>query len=96
MSDVTMRSYQCFHQQKGLKGRKRHYDGIMTSNSDLVLLFEFSGPKLVFITNFSSISLKMTELFKNFTFLLSQILNGTFCNFIAMVTPQNVTNWYNL
>ena len=31
----------------------------------------------------------MTELFKNFTFLLSQILQGTFCNFVAMVTLQN-------
>ena len=38
----------------------------------------------------------MTELFKNFTFLLSQILQGTFCNFVAMVTLQNVTTWNNL
>ena len=68
----------------------------MTLNSTLMLLFEFSGPKLVQIPNFSSISLKMTELFKNFTFLLSQILQGTFCNFVAMVTPQNVTTWNNL
>ena len=68
----------------------------MTSNSNLMLFYEFSGPKLVSIPNFSSISLKMTELFKNFTFLLSQILQGTFCNFVAMVTPQNVTNWYDV
>ena len=38
----------------------------------------------------------MTELLKNFTFLLSQILQGTFCNFVAMLTPQNVTTWNNL
>ena len=95
MSDVTMTSYWCFHERKGLKGRKRHYDVIMTSNSNLVLLFEFSGSKLVSAQHFSSISLKMTELLKSFTFLLSQILQGTFCNFVAMVTPQNVTNWYN-
>ena len=68
----------------------------MTSNSNLMLLFEFSGPKLVSIANLSSISLKMTELFKNFTFLLSQILQGTLCNFVPMVTPQIVTTWYNL
>ena len=42
------------------------------------------------------LGLKMTELLKNFTFLLSQILQGTFCNLVAMVTPQNVTTWYNL
>ena len=68
----------------------------MTSNSNLVLLFEFSGKTFVSIPNFSSISLKMTEIYKIFTFLSSQILRGTFCNFVAMVTPQNVTNWYNL
>ena len=45
----------------------------MTSNSNLMLLFKFSGPKLVSIPNFSSISLKMTELLKNFSFLLSQM-----------------------
>ena len=38
----------------------------------------------------------MTELFKNLTFLLSQVLQGTVCNFVAMVTPQNVTTWNNL
>ena len=56
-----------------------------------MLVFEFSDPKLVQIPNFRSISLKMTELLKNFTFLLSQILQGTICNFVAMVTPQNIT-----
>ena len=61
-----------------------------------MLLFEFSGPKLVSIPYFSPISLKMTELFKDFTFLITQILQGTFCNFVAMVTPDNVTNWYDL
>ena len=69
---------------------------MMTSNSILMLLFEFSGLKLVQKSIFSSISLKMTELLRNFPFLLSQILQGTFCNFVAMVTPQNVTTWYNL
>ena len=54
-----------------------------------MLHFEFSGSTLVSIANFSSISLKMSELLKNFTFLLSQILEGTFGNFVAVVTPQN-------
>ena len=40
--------------------------------------------------------LNISILFKVFTFLLSQILQGTFCNFVAMVTPQNVTTWNNL
>ena len=60
----------------------------MRSISNFMLLFEFSGPKLVSMPNFSSMSLKMTELFKNFTFLLRQILQGTFCNFVAMVILQ--------
>ena len=85
------------HQRKGLKGRKRHYEVTMTLNSNLMLLFEFSGPKLVTMSNPSSISLKMTaELLKNFPFQLGQILQDSFCNFVAMVTPQNITNWYDL
>ena len=79
-----------------LNSRRRHYGVIMTSNSNLISLFELNGPKLVSIRNFSLISLKVTELLKNFTFLLSQILQGTFYNFVAMVTPQNVTSWYDL
>ena len=31
-----------------------------------------------------------------FTFLLSQILWGTFCNFVAMATASNLTNWLDL
>ena len=98
MSNVTITSYKCFHQRKGLKGIKRHYDVILTSNSNLMLPFEFSDPKLVSKshTKLQSNIIKMTELFKNFTFLLSQILQGAFCNFVAMVTPQNLTNCYNL
>ena len=38
-----MMSYQCFGQQKDLKDRKLHYDAIMMSNSDLILLSEISG-----------------------------------------------------
>ena len=92
-SDVTMTSYKCFHQQKDLKGRKRHYDVTMTSNFPHQISAQYLQ---VSIPNFCSISLKVTELLKNFTFLLSQILQGTFCNFVAMVTPRNVTNWYDL
>ena len=46
-------SYCYFHQRKGLKCRTRHYDVIMTSNCNWMLLFEHSGPKLVSIMNFS-------------------------------------------
>ena len=33
---------------------------------------------------------------KDFIFVSSQILQGTFCNFVAMVTDQNVTKWCDL
>ena len=39
---------------------------------------------------------KMTELFKTSTFPLSEILPDTFSNFVALVTAQNVTTWYDL
>ena len=34
----------------------------------------------------------MTELFKNFTFLSSQILQGTFCNFVANGNTSKYNN----
>ena len=64
----------------------------MTLNSNLMLLLELSGPKLVSTLSFSSISFQMTELLKSFTFLWSQILQDTFCNFVAMVTARNLMN----
>ena len=63
----------------------------MTSNCKLMLVFELSGPNLVSIPNFSSIYKWLI-----FTFLWSQILLGTFFNFVAMVTAENVTNWLDL
>ena len=44
-------------------------------------------------TNFSSISLQMADFS---LFFWSQILRGTFCNFVAMATAQNLTNWFDL
>ena len=70
MSDATMTSCLCFRQRKGLKGRKRHYEVIITSNCNLMLLSELTDTKLVskFHTKFK-LNILMTELFKNFTFL---------------------------
>ena len=61
MYGVTMTSFLCFHQQKGLKAKKRHNDVIMTSYCKFMLAFELSGPNLVSIPNFSSISLQMAD-----------------------------------
>ena len=55
-----------------------------------MLVFELSVPNLASIPNVSSISLQIS------TFLWSQILRGTFCNFVAMATAQNVMNWFYL
>ena len=55
----------------------------MLSNSNLMLLLELSGPKLVSILSLSSIPFQMTELFKSFTFLWIQILQDTFRNFVG-------------
>ena len=53
MYDVTMTSFLCFHQRKGLKAK----NVIMMSNCKFMLAFELSGPNLVSIPNFSLISL---------------------------------------
>ena len=45
MSEVKMTSYYCVGQQKDLKSSKRHYDAIMTSNCNLILLSEIGGPE---------------------------------------------------
>ena len=55
--DVTMTSFLCIHQQKGLKAEKV----IMTSNCKCMLMFELSGPNFVSILNFNSISLQMAD-----------------------------------
>ena len=64
----------------------------MTSNSNLLLLLELSGPKLVSILSFRSISFQMIELLKSFTFLWIQILQGIFCNFVPMATARDLMN----
>ena len=58
-----------------------------------MFVVEFSGPKLVSIPNLSSISLQMADFF---AFPCSQILRGTFINFVSMATAQNSTNWFDL
>ena len=57
MYDVTMTSFLRFHQRKGLKAK----NVTMTSNCKFMLVFELSGPNLVSIPNFSSISLQMAD-----------------------------------
>ena len=57
MYDVTMMSFLCFHQRKGLKAK----NFMMTSNRKFMLVFELSGPNLVSIPNFSSISLQVAD-----------------------------------
>ena len=61
-----------------------------------MLLFELIDPILVSLPDFSSIPSQITELFKNVTFRFGQILQGTFCNFVAMVAAQTVMNSYQL
>ena len=80
MHEVTMTSYLCFIRENAYMLKR-------------VLVFELSGPKSVSIPHFSSISLQKTDFLP---FLWSQILQGTLCNFVAMVTAQNVTNWYDV
>ena len=81
-----MTSFLCFHQRKGLKAK----NVIITSNCKFMLVSELSGPNLVSIPNFSSISLQMA----NFS-LFFGALRGTFYNFVAMAIAQNLTNWFN-
>ena len=57
MYDVTMTLFLCFHERKGLKAK----NVIMTSNCEFMFAFELSGPNLVSVPNFSSISLQMTD-----------------------------------
>ena len=64
----------------------------MTSNCEFMIVFELSGRNLVSIPNFSSISLQMAD----FHFSLVPNPRGTFCNFVAMTTAQNLTNWFDL
>ena len=71
----------CFHPKRP-KIYKRRNAVIMTSNCKFMSVFELSGSNCVFIPNFSLISLEMADF----------SLFGTFCNFVAMVIAQNVTN----
>ena len=57
MYGVTMTSFLCFHQRKGLKAK----NVIMTPNCKFMLGFELSGPNVVSLQNFSSISLQMAD-----------------------------------
>ena len=57
MDDVTTRHFCVFNNQKGQKAK----NVIMTSNCKFMLVFELSGPNLVSIPNFSSISLQMAD-----------------------------------
>ena len=58
-----------------------------------MFVFELSGPKLVSIPNFSSISLQMADFSHSFS---AKSYRGTFFNFVAMATAQNSTNWFDL
>ena len=57
MYDVTMTSFLCFYQRKGLKAK----NVTMTSNCKFMLVFELSGQNLDSISNFSSISLQKAD-----------------------------------
>ena len=58
MYDVTMTSFLCFRQRKGLKVK----NVTVTSNCNFMFVFELSGPNLVSMPNFSSIPLQMADL----------------------------------
>ena len=58
MYDVTMTSFLRFHERKGLKAK----NVTITSNCKFMSVYELSGPNLVSVPNFSSISLQMADL----------------------------------
>ena len=89
MNDVITTSFLCFYQRKGLKAE----NVIMTANCKFMLVFELGGPNSVSIPNFSSISLQMADFSLSFG---TKLCESTFCNFVAMATDQNVTNWFDL
>ena len=57
MYDITVMSFLRFCQRKDLKAK----NVVMTTNCKFMLVFELSGPNLVSIPNFSSMSLQMTD-----------------------------------
>ena len=50
-----------FSSTKRPESLKRHNDDKLTSDWNFMIVFELSGPKLVPIPNFSSISLQMAD-----------------------------------
>ena len=60
-----MTSFLSFHRQKGLKAKNvimtRHNDVKLMSDCKFMFVYELSDPKLVFTSNFSSISLQMVD-----------------------------------
>ena len=60
--------------------------------SNISLLTEFQLN--IFLNDW--ITKRFHFLLKDFTFLWSQILQGTFCNFVAMVTALTAMNWHDL
>ena len=79
MYDVPMTSFLCFHQRKGLRTK----NVIMKSNCKFMLVFELSGPNLVSIPNFSSISLQMAD--------FSLFFGAKFCEVPFVILLQNVS-----
>ena len=83
-----MTSFLCFRQRKGLKAK----NVIMTSNCKFMSVFELSGPNVVSMPNFSSISLQMAD--------FSLFFGPKFCEvpFVILLTWQrlNVMNWLDL
>ena len=69
-----------------------------------MLVFGLSGPNLVSIPNFSSISLQMADFSLFFeakscevpSVILLSWLRGSFCDFVAMATAKNLINWFDL
>ena len=57
MYDVTMTPFLCFRRRNGLKAKNVK----ITSDWKFMIVFELSGPKLVPVPNFSSISLQTAD-----------------------------------
>ena len=70
----------CLDQQKGLTAKKRHHDVKLNTVAQ---------------SSLCRISAQYLHKWPIFTFLWSQILRGTFCNFVAMLTAQNVMNSFD-
>ena len=77
-----------FSMTKWPKSLKRHNDVRLTSDWNFMIVFELSGPKLVSIPNFSSISLQMAD--------FSLFCGAKSCEVPSVILLPILLNWFDL